>query len=68
MSKCKENIELVHGTCPCKDPTYVLWDNWVKNVSCFLCKNGYDRSNNKYKLDCQYDNYYECQHVKKIFA
>ena len=60
-TKCKENFELVVGTCPCKDSSCVLCDKGIENASCFLCKNSYDRSNNKCYFKCKYDNYIVCR-------
>ena len=65
-TKCKENFELVDGTCPCKDSSCVLCDKGIENASCFLCKNSYDRSNNKCYFKCKYDNCIECREDRCI--
>ena len=58
--KCKENFELIDGSCPCKDENCVLCDTGLKNASCFLCKKSYNRKK-KCIFESRFDNCYECK-------
>lgn len=60
-TKCKENFELIDGTCPCKDPSCALCDTGFQNASCYLCKNSYNRKKNRCQFSCRFENCYDCR-------
>lgn len=44
--KCRENFQLIDGTCPCDDTSCALCLEPLSKYSCLLCKRGYHRENN----------------------